>query len=559
MALNPETQSKDPVNNQPASPEGSEGKAPPIPSFDLVVSEDRLKAFLRIEGEGKENATVENIKKFLKEKRILQGLVEDPSLEEFLKSSAFFKDPCLVAQGTPPEPGKDAQVTYHFDKDPLRIGIIKAGGGIDFRDKGEIPQVKEGALLGEKVPLVKGKPGKDVFGQNLAAEPPKDIPLLPGPGTKASEDRLKIYAQRNGRPTVSSDGKLSVINELKIPGDVGLETGHVRFDGFVDVSGAIEAGFQVKAGRLAAREIHRAEVESEGDIVVNGGIIGAKVVCRGNLKTRFIQSSQIEAGGDIIVEREIIDSKIETRGVVIAKPAGRILASRILATKGVAAAQIGSESSKPCVLIVGVDANLQSLIKTIQGEIAAKEAEKKKLKASVEVLDQASYGLKEDIVKWVQIRDRSAVEQLSCKEKMEELKEKNDPPGLAQAQRELEKLEQKVKSAEEPLRKLMGKENLIREKIPPLQSQIKELEGTIESLQGEIKKIHEEGHKKETPTIQVSKEIFPGTVLEGFHSKLVLKESHYQAMIKETLSDELSPEGNPTPTWGMQFYPLPGA
>ena len=130
---------------------------------------------------------------------------------------------------------------------------------------------------------------------------------------------------------------------------------------------------------------------------------------------------------------------------------------------------------------------------------------------------------------------------------------------MAEAQRELEKLEQKVKSAEEPLRTLMGKENLIMEKITPLQSQIKELEGTIESLQGKIQKIHEEGHKKETPTIQVSKEIFPGTVLEGFHSKLVLKESQYKTLIKETLSQEPSPEGNSTPTWGMQFYPLPGS
>ena len=559
MALNPEIYAHDPVKNQPALPEGSEGKEPPGPSFDLVVSEDRLKAYLRIEGEGKDNVTVENIKKFLKEKRILQGLVEDPALEEFLKSSAFFKDPCLVAQGTPPESGKDAQVTYHFDQDPLKIGIMKAGGGIDFKDKGEIPQVKEGALLGEKVPLVKEKPGKDVFGQTLAVERARDIPLIAGPGTKASEDRLKIYAQRNGRPTVSSDGRLSVINELKIPGDVGLETGHIRFDGFVDVGGAIEAGFQVKAGRLAVREIHRGEVESEGDIVVNGGIIGAKVVCRGNLKTRFIQSSQIEAGGDVIVEREIIDSKIETRGAVIAKPAGRILASRILATKGVTAAQIGSASSKPCFLTVGVDAHLQSLIKKIQGEIAVKEAEKKKLKASVEVLNQASYRLKEDIVKWVQIKDRLAVEQRSCKKKMEEWKEKNDLNRLAQAQRELEKLEQKMKSAEEPLRKLMEKENLIMEKVTPLQSQIRELEETIESLQGEIKKIHEESHKKETPTIQVSKEIFPGTVLEGFHSKLVLQESQYQALIRETLSNELSPEGNHTTTWGMQFYPLPRA
>jgi chromosome segregation ATPase len=259
----------------------------------------------------------------------------------------------------------------------------------------------------------------------------------------------------------------------------------------------------------------------------------------------------------VIVEREIIDSKIETQGAVIAKPAGRILASRILATKGVMAAQIGSPSSKPCFLTVGIDAHLQSLIKKIQGEIAVKEAEKKKLKASVEVLNQAAYKLKEEVVKWVQVRDQLAAEQRTCKKKIENWNEKNDPAGLAQAQRELEKLEQKVKIAEEPLQKLMAKENLITEKITPLQSQLKELEETVESLQGEIKKIHEESHKKGIATVQVSKEIFPGTILEGRHSKLVLQESQYQSLIKETLNKELSPEGNHTTSWGMQFYPLP--
>ncbi len=555
--MNPETEIQDPVKNQPAPAEESGEKGPPSPYFELVVSEDRLKASLCLEGEGKENVTLEDIKKFLKEKRIVQGLLEDSVLEELLKSGAILEDLCLVAQGTPPEPGIDAQVTYHFDKDPLKIGLMKAGGGIDFRDKGEIPQVKEGALLAEKVPLVKEKPGKDVFGQTLAAEPAKDVPFLPGPGTKASEDRLKIFAHRNGRPTVSSEGRFSVINELIIPGDVGLGTGHVRFDGFVDVGGAIEAGFQVKAGRLTVKEIHRGEVESETDIVVNGGIIGGKVVCRGNLKTRFIQYSQIEAGGDVIVEGEIIDSKIETRGAVIAKPAGRILASRILASKGVVAAQIGSASSKPCFLTVGIDAHLQSLIKKIQGEIAAKEAEKKKLKASLEVLNQASYKLKEDVVKWVQVRDQLAAEQRSCQKKMEDLNEKNDPAGLVQAQRELDKLEPKAKSAEEHLQKLMAKENLIPEKTTPLLSQLKELEGAIESLQGEIKKIHDESHKKGIATVQVLKEIFPGTVLEGRHSRLVLQDSQYQALIKETLRNEVSPEGNHTTSWGMEFYPLP--
>ena len=484
-------------------------------------------------------------------------MAQDSVIEEYIKSGAFWGGPCQVAQGTLAEPGKDAQVTYCFEKDPLRIGIIKAGGGIDFKDKGEISQVKEGSLLGEKIPLVKEKPGRDVYGEPIVVEKAKDFPLIPGPGAKASADRLKIYAQRSGRPMVGSDGKVSVFNELKIPGDVGLETGHIRFDGFVEIAGAIQAGFQVKAGRLAVKEILRAEVESDGDIVVNGGIIGGKVVCRGNLKTRFIQSSQVEAGGDVIVEREIIDSKVEARGAVIAQPAGRILASRILATKGVTATQIGSASSKPCVITVGVDSRLQILVKKLQEEVAAKEGEQKKLKASIEVLNQASYRLQEDIVKWVQIQDRAAVEQRSCKKKMEELKEKNDPGNLAQVQKEIEMLEEKKKGAEEPLSKLMDKEDQIMEKITALQSQITESESAVQDFQSEIARTMEESQKKEIAPIRILKEIFSGTVLEGCHSRLTVKENSYRTLIKEALKNDLSPEGNSCASWEFQFYPLP--
>jgi hypothetical protein len=283
------------------------------------------------------------------------------------------------------------------------------------------------------------------------------------------------------------------------------------------------------------------------------------VVCRGNLKTRFIQSSQIEAGGDIIVEREILDSKIEAHGAVIAQPAGKILSSRISATKGVTATQIGSESSKPCVLTVGIDAFLQSLIKKMQEEIAAKEGEQKKLKASIEVLHQASYRLKEDIVRWVQVQDRAVVEQRSCRKRMEEWREKNDLSKVAQAQLELEKLEEKVRNAEEPLNKLMEKEDLIMEKISGLQSQIKDLDIVIDTIQGEMKKALEESQKKEIPTIRVIEKIFPGTILESAHCNTVLKDTYQQVMIKETLHNEVSPEGNSNSFWGMRVYPLTGA
>ena len=543
---------------QPAYPAGrSAPEKPPEPSFDLVVSEDKLKAFLHIQGQQRVSLNIWDIKIFLREKGIRHGLVPESVFEEWLKNGALWDGPCQIAQGIPAEPGQDARVTYHFEKDPLRIAVIKAGGGIDFKDKGEIPQVKTGALLGEKTPLVKEKRGKDVYGETITVARAKDLPLIPGPGVGASADRLKVYAQRNGRPVVDGDGKVSVFTELNISGDVALRTGHIRFDGFVDISGAIQAGFKVKGGRVAVTEILRAEVESDGDIVVNGGIIGSKVVCRGNLKTRFIQSSQVEAGGDVIVEREIIDSRVESRGSVIAQPRGKIIASRILATKGVTVTQIGTPDSKPCVLTVGVDSRHEALAKNLQEQIAVKRAEQKRLQVSIEVLNQGSAQLQEEIVRLVQVRDRAAAEQLSCRRQMEAGKEKNGLSQAVQAQREMEKLEEKRKSAEERLFSLMPKDSQLTEKIAALQFKIDETENAVLDLQDEAARTVDEFERKEIAPIRVVNDIFPGTIFEGCHCKLKVREMHRQTLVKEVDRNANSNEKDISPFWEFEFFPLP--
>jgi hypothetical protein len=142
---------------------------------------------------------------------------------------------------------------------------------------------------------------------------------------------------------------------------------------------------------------------------------------------------------------------------------------------------------------------------------------------------------------------------------MEELMQKNDPSKAAQARRELEKLEEKVREAEEPLTKLMDKEDLIMDKISGLQTQITDLDRVIDTTRGEMKKALEESQKREIPTIRVVEKIFPGTILESGHCNTVLKDTYHRVMIKETLHNEVAPEGNSISSWGMQVYPLTGA
>ncbi|MBW2330536.1 MAG: DUF342 domain-containing protein [Deltaproteobacteria bacterium] len=167
------------------------------------------------------------IKELVAMKGIKYGIVDDTVIREYLKNRAIRKKPWKIAEGKAPEPARDAKVKYYFDTDPSKIGTLKKGGIIDFKERGEIPQVKKGDLIAEKIPGMEGKPGIDVLGNPVPVPKPKDIKLRCGKGAEKSEDALKVFAKVDGRPEISFDGKVLVLSELKISGDVGLETGHI--------------------------------------------------------------------------------------------------------------------------------------------------------------------------------------------------------------------------------------------------------------------------------------------------------------------------------------------
>jgi uncharacterized protein (DUF342 family) len=543
---------------QPEQSPGQKLEKPKEIPLDLIVSEDQLQAHICARGEGTSSVTVEDIKTFLKEKGIAYGWVDDSQIREYLSLEALPQKLYLIAEGKPAKLGKDAEIIYFFDRDPLKIGSVRAGGSIDFKDKGEIPQVKQGALLAEKIPLVKEELGKDVYGKAIPAEKAKDIQIRCGTGTKKSADALRVYAGVGGRPELLADGRVCVFPELRIEGDVGLETGHVRFDGFVNVSGIIQEGFRVKGGRLAAKEIYRAEVEVDGDIVVDGGIIGAKIITMGNLKTRYIHSSQIEASGDVIVEGEVIDSKIEINGALIAtRSTGKIFSSQITAKKGIEAKQIGSETSKPCALVIGVDSNTKKILNKLKREISLKEEEKGKVRNSIEKLEQELLELANKIGKMAQFQDRANIEQRSCKKKIEALKGENDLVRLAEAEAELKNLEEKVRSVQEPLGKLLDQQDQDTDRISAFQVQIQELDQAIQALEDEILATIERSKiDVGVPVAKVHHLIFSGTTVEGCHSSIVLEENYLNALLRETKMPTLTPKGEKVLEWKISVASL---
>jgi predicted Zn finger-like uncharacterized protein len=500
--------------------------------FELSISEDKLCAFIVPKEEV--SITIDGIENFLKMKGIKYGTATDAQIAEYVNNKEIHNEPWKVAEGKPPKPGNDAKIKYFFETDPLKVGAIKDGGAIDFKDRGEIPQVKKGDLLAEKISVKKGAPGKDIYDKEIQAPKPKDIRLRRGKATTLSDDKLKVFANADGMPKVSALGEVYVLPKLEISGDVGLETGHVDFDGEIYVTGTIQNGFCVKGGSLTAKEILKAKIEMTGDIVVFGGIMGAQIKTDENIRAVYVHEADIEALGDVVVEKEILDSKIDTSGECIVK-GGTILSSVVEAKKGIQVSQIGSEISKPCNMIVGADGYVKNKIDEVKEVISQKKRELKELRNSLKELEEMPDKIENEIGEMAQIIDRTMVKQRNLQKEMEEFKKAADSPKLANAEKELKELDLEIKNSEKTLEELFNQQDQNTEKISSVTQKIGDLEEEILDLKDKIAGITEwSANEKGIPEARVTDIIFQDTTIDGIHSSLTLKQNYKNVLIKES-------------------------
>ena len=506
--------------------------------FDLTVSEDKMTAFFSINKESSVSFSLQDIKDYLEEKGIKYGIVDDEKISEYLENKEGLDTPLKVAEGKSPETGTDATIKYYFETDPLKVGTVKDGGSIDFKDRGDIPQVKKGDLLAEKIPAIEGAAGNDVYGRYLSVSKPKDTTLRKGKGTSISEDKLKIFAGTDGVPEISAVGKVYVSPKLEISGGVGLKTGHVDFDGKIDVIGTIQSGYRVRGNSLKANEILKAEIEMDGDISVFGGIIGAKIKGGGNVSAMYVHESEIETLGDVLVEKEIIDSKINTSGTCIARN-GPILSSKVSAKKGIQAIQIGSEISKPCSLNIGYDEKVKEDIDALKEIIPLKKQEQTEFNRRIKEIENEPGIIEKVIADMAQIQDRSVVKRRKLSEEIEKIKETGDKAQLEGAESKLSELDLEIENREKKLESLFNKQDQITTEINDLKQKIEDSKTEVQDLREKISEIVEwSTSEKGIPEIKVSDVIFADTTICGIYSSLKLNQSQKSVLIKEDIPKE---------------------
>lgn len=344
------------------------------------------------------------------------------TIKTWISSASENTPPFQVAQGLDPVFSEDAVIKYHFPIDFRHAGKVNEDGSINFRERGEIPFAPKNTFLAAKIHPEQGKPGIDVMGNEILVKDPVDRTFEAGPGTKLSEDGNKIYAQIEGQPHVDAMGTITVCPELIIKGDLGFETGDILFEGNVIVDGTVKQGFKVKGASLTAREIEGAEIDLTGDLNVSLGIVDAELInVKGSVQAKFIHNSKINAFGDLIVQREIMDSCIRLSGSCI-NTSGVIIASEISANMGVDAGNIGTDTSGPSRLTVGVDEHTNVLVAKIDTKKRIHFEAADQLKKEISDLEKEDSNLHGVISKFAHVQDRAQLDLKNIEQKIGALK-----------------------------------------------------------------------------------------------------------------------------------------
>ena len=543
LAAQTDLKAEDDENCQCQLPDDDEAASDEI-SLTLTLPKDKLSAFISpSEGhrKGGQGLTLEVVKEFLKSRSVVSGLVDDQVLMDYIAQDPLPMKPFKVAQGIPAIPGKPSEIIYHFDTDPLRIGTLQDDGTMDWKNRGDIPLVKAGDLLVEKTKGDPGQPGTTVCGKELPPPRMRNPKLKSGKGTQRSEDGLQILAKVEGTPKLSSDGKVFVFNMLNIDGDIGVETGHIEYDGYIESTGGVNSGYTVSGKGLRTAEIQDATIEIEEDLVCHGGIYGSTLKVGGNMKASHIHNCTIEMLGELVVEKEVFDSTIETNGRCLIVE-GKIIGTKVDAKKGVYAKDIGSEGSTPCVLTVGYD-------RQYERDMAACKTEKDELKQQLTEAEKAHpqsnqelESISREIGALAQEQDKYMLQKRQFEEQLRgegpNPVDENDEEEKMMLEEMIAELVEKNSELDTRLRTLMAKEDKARMLSAGVEKRLKILGEHIEKISEKIE-VLEASQEVDPgiPELKVSGTLSNKTEIIGPHKEITIPQDMQSVRIADTKVD----------------------
>lgn len=497
--------------------------APPKP--DIHIADDGLSAWITLPDEMKGRMAYSDLQSLAEDAGIAYGLVDESRFMALLSAPGDDTGTVVIALGVPPLPGQDATIQYHFKTDYLNAGRVSDDGRIDFKTRGDIPFVEAGSLLAELIPAVPEIPGVDVRGETLEAPAPEHLALAAGTGATLSTDGQSVHADTDGSPHAGVDGIISVFQEYRVEGDVGLRTGHITFHGNVVITGTVREGFRVKGAHVTAASVKGADIVASAGVLITEGIIDSRINAGGSIQARYISNSKVDSFGDVVVMGEILESRIRASGLCLNR-SGDIISSVIVGRKGLLARNVGTDVSRPCMLKVGVDEHSNAVLTALAEKRSRAE---KRYARAVETQKR-----KEEELMALQGRTAALVsrqENLMREEtELSTFPIRNRDEYILQRdsiRRQLSTLDAKVKYC-------FDKDDALSDEIAQLKQRIEPLRDALEMCRVRHQSMSSWARAQENiPEVSASGTLTEGTVIIGPNAKRVLSNNIHRAKLKE--------------------------
>lgn len=245
----------------------------------------------------------------------------------------------IIAAGTSAIESQDARMETLVKNFSDRRPIMYEDGKVDFLDLGEFPFVTAGTRLVRKHDPILGRSGLTVQGKTIKIRKGKDLNFRAMDSSVVPDelDENILIAAVDGMPVIEKN-KAKVEKVLKI-GEVGIKTGHVKFDGSVMITGNVSTSMKVEVtGDIRVSGlVEKAYLKAGGNIEILGGALGQKrdthsasqwrkqqeepskdsaiLIAGGNVKARFLQECWVDAES-ILVEKQVMHSVLQAKEII---------------------------------------------------------------------------------------------------------------------------------------------------------------------------------------------------------------------------------------------------
>lgn len=334
------------------------------------ITEDNSQAWLYLtRKEDGSPYTKQEIYELLKKNEVRAGY-HSSNIAAMAKKKVYERE-IKVAEAVLPVEGKNGFYEYAIDlENTVKMPEVREDGTVDYQSMSVISNIRKGEVIARYHRAKPGIPGVNVKGDELPVEPVRELPPLMGRGIAVSSKDPDVYEASIEGKIEYKDGKINIINVHQVNGDVDLITGKIEFYGDVVISGNVEAGVTIRAGKSLTIEgtVEAANLFAGEDIVLKRGIQGnqkGKVVARGDIYADFIEHTEVQAGRCVRANC-ILNSTVRAgEKVILTGRKGCIIGGYVHGDTGIECEELGNISEVKTVVHAGCETEIMDKYREI--------------------------------------------------------------------------------------------------------------------------------------------------------------------------------------------------